>query len=215
MLGDDRQAVRPDQRARRGGVGRAAGADHGPGAVDLHQAAGVDIVGAPALEGREHVPVRQPLVAVREREPRRLLEGAEEPRGVGIGQIEAERRPCHEAVGQERPAGGHAVLGVMGVGPAPVGGEGGDHAAVAGAFRIGVEHRQEVAVRPVDVSGPGDEPARGRTCLLGRLVRRGARPGRAPLRARGARRALRPAAGHRERQCEGVRSMTASGHERR
>ena len=198
QIGDDREAVGAQECAGRPWVGRAPGADHLTGVGQLDQPAGVRVLFAVPLEGREDVAGREPLVAVGIAEPGGSGERSEEPRRLGGRQVEPERLAGHEPVGEEVAAPGHPVLGVVRPGPRAAGRNRCDHPAIAGTRRVGVQDGQEVGVGPVGVAGP-DEQVPGGLCR--RLGVGGVDPDRcvtrAPVAVAGAQRERGP--GHQEK----------------
>jgi hypothetical protein len=79
-----------------------------------------------------------------------------------VSQVEDERLPAGEAVGEELRVGGEFVLGVVRPVPASRDRERRDQAPVAHGVLGDIEHRQEVGLRRVAGGSPEVEILRGR-----------------------------------------------------
>ena len=107
--------------------------------------------------------VRQARVAVRMAVRRGIAEGPRQRRTVRLAEIEDEGLAGVEAVGPEDAAGRHRVFGVVRASADRPDRHRRHHRRVAGAARVGVDHGEEVARRPVGIAGPQEhEAAAGR-----------------------------------------------------
>jgi hypothetical protein len=161
----DSEAVGPDGRvdAGRSSLGRS---DLSTGCVELDEptrrVGGADHL---PLERRQHVAVREPRVAVRVTERQRIAERGGQHRARRLPQIEGERAAGVEPVGPQDAASRHRVLRVVRPRSDRPDRQRRDNRGIAGAARVGVDDRQEVALAPIRVAGPQEEEAAARRPL--------------------------------------------------
>jgi hypothetical protein len=100
-----------------------------------------------------------------------LAELPGEPRLCRVGEVEDERLPRVEAVGEQLPVSGHLVLGVVRPVASARHRQGGDETAVAGGMLGDVEDGEEVGLGGVGRCGPEVEILGLRWGAFGRWVR--------------------------------------------